>query len=107
MQPGLPPFTVTSSVEERVHVVRADGELDVATAPQLRAALNAAEDADAPAIRLDLSGLTFIDSTGIAVLVEYTARSRANSDRLRILSGPAVDFALEVSGTRSHLPLVT
>ncbi len=106
MEHGVPPFSVSSSAEDRVHVVSVAGELDLATAPELRAALDVAEAGAAHAITLDLSEVDFIDSTGVAVLIEYTARSRANGDRLRILAGPAVEHVLDVSGTRSHLPLL-
>ncbi len=106
MEPGVPSFSVDSRTEDGVQLVSVAGELDLATAPELRAALDAAEAGAARAIALDLSEVTFVDSTGIAVLVEYTARSRSNGDRLRILSGPAVDRVLDVSGTRRHLPMV-
>ncbi len=106
MQPVLPPFSVGVRTEERRCIVSVAGELDLATAPELRAALDVAEDGEAQAITLDLSGVTFMDSTGVAVLVEYTARSRADGDRIRILAGPAVARVLEVSGTGAHLPLI-
>lgn len=62
------------SVEERngVRVILLRGELDVATARKLADGLSALE--DSPVV-IDLSGLTFIDSSGISVLVrEYNRR---------------------------------
>jgi anti-sigma B factor antagonist len=49
------------------------GELDLATVPDLKAAL-AARNGVTEAATLDLSELTFIDSSGIHAIVEY-ARS--------------------------------
>jgi len=49
-------------------VVRVDGEVDLATAPALWAALERAL-ADGDQLVLDLSAVTFIDSTGLSVLL--------------------------------------
>src|ERR1700677_2220817 len=49
-------------------VVKLIGELDVSTAPQLEACLEGLG-ADGPDVRLDLSGLSFCDSSGISALV--------------------------------------
>lgn len=64
------PFTV--SVELRsptIRVVRVGGELDLATVPRLRAA---ALDETGPLVRLvvDLSGVTFLGSVALGVLLE-------------------------------------
>lgn len=48
------------------------GELDFATTGPLRARLRALGD---PPVVLDLSGLTFTDSTGLALLLEERART--------------------------------
>jgi anti-anti-sigma factor len=47
------------------------------------------EATDAEAIVLDLSGLTFMDSTGVRLIVNADARSRADADRLTLLRAPA------------------
>jgi anti-sigma B factor antagonist len=55
-----------------------NGELDLATAPKLRTAL-----ADATgSVRLDLGGVTFLDSSAISVLVETHQRLDGASGRL-------------------------
>lgn len=60
-------------VEQRgdVAVVRAAGEVDAATAPQLAGALEG--DAARSDVELDLSGVTFIDSSGIRVVARVHA----------------------------------
>jgi anti-sigma B factor antagonist len=67
--------------------VIADGELDLSTAPLLEAALLAAEATGATAITLDIDAVSFIDSTGLRVLLEAHARSETDSRRLRLTRG--------------------
>ncbi len=62
-------FTADPHTDGGTVVLRLHGELDMAAAPRLVRALNAALDASPTAITLDLSGLTFVDSTGIGVFV--------------------------------------
>jgi anti-sigma B factor antagonist len=50
-------------------VVVASGEIDLTTAPGLRQALQAASH-DAALVMLDLTLVTFIDSTGLAALLD-------------------------------------
>jgi anti-anti-sigma factor len=52
------------------------GELDLSTAGELRLALERLR-SDRVGVRLDLSRLAFIDSSGIAVLVEAVRANRA------------------------------
>ncbi len=46
-----------------------EGELDIASVPSLEAALNGSIGAGGP-ITLDLSGLTFIDSSGVGAILK-------------------------------------
>jgi anti-sigma B factor antagonist len=59
----------------QVHIA---GEIDLATAGQLRVALRAVVAAAAPSteVRVDLSGVTFLDAIGIGVLVTASAAAR-------------------------------
>ncbi|HVF79312.1 MAG TPA: STAS domain-containing protein [Solirubrobacteraceae bacterium] len=98
-------LTVTSEREGAVHTICLSGELDLATADVVNDELMRAEGDDASSIVLDLSGLTFIDSTGLRLLVTAAARSRADSDRLALLrGGPAVQRAFALTGLEAHLP---
>jgi anti-sigma B factor antagonist len=88
-------------------VVRAWGELDIASAKLLSDELRAAIDSDASAIVLDLNGVSFIDSTGLRALVMAAANSRSNGDRLGMRCGSAaLQKALKVSGLERSLPLI-
>ena len=55
------------------------GELDMATAPRLGRVLDEALDTMPDTVRLDLSELTFLDSTGIRVLMTASRRARDQS----------------------------
>ena len=77
------------------------GELDLATAGRLEQALAEAGDA----VLLDLRGLTFMDSTGVRLLVQAHLRSTADSERLTLLRGQAaVQRVLQLSGVDVLLP---
>ena len=83
------------------------GELDLANAKTLSAELAAAE-AEGLAITLDMRGLEFIDSTGIAVLVTAHNRLNGGSDRLSLIRSDALAVArvMEMTGLDSRLPFV-
>lgn len=60
-------------------VLAVAGEIDVATSPELRRELHQLADRDASQIVLDLSEVTFIDSSGLGVLVGTLKRLREES----------------------------
>ena len=57
------------SVDERTHVVSPSGEIDALTAPQLGRRLLGLAEAGKTHVVVDLSLVTFLDSTGIGVLL--------------------------------------
>jgi anti-sigma B factor antagonist len=60
--------------------VRCHGEIDVATVPELDRVLRGLIDRKAgETVRVDMAGVTFIDSSGLGVLV--SALKRAREDR--------------------------
>ncbi len=56
--------------------VRLRGELDMSTAAQLRDELQRLATEEAPKVTVDLSGLAFVDSTGLSVLITGLKRFR-------------------------------
>jgi anti-anti-sigma factor len=81
-------LTMRSTRDGDAHVIALAGELDLAGADLLEGELQRVEATDAPQIVLDLRELEFIDSTGIRLIYMADARSRRDSDRLRIRRGP-------------------
>ena len=75
--------------------VRASGELDLATAPELRECLALV----AGDVVLDLTGVTFVDSSAIALLVSEHRRRVAKNEALTVTgSSPMALRVFEISG---------
>jgi anti-anti-sigma factor len=79
-------------------IVAAAGEIDLSTAGELRsAATEAAHDCER--LRLDLSEVEFIDSTGLGGLLELRSTLRARNVVLEIVAGDGpVRQAVEITG---------
>jgi anti-sigma B factor antagonist len=77
---------VTLHVEDTHVLVVATGEVDVYTAPQLRAALLEAIASSRPGVVVDLRQVTFIDSSGLGVLVGGLKRAKTSGQWLRVVS---------------------
>jgi anti-sigma B factor antagonist len=67
----------------RCAIVSASGEFDAFAAPDLRAALLQA--ADAEALVCDLSGVAFMDSTALGVVVGAFKRAREDGHELHVV----------------------
>jgi anti-sigma B factor antagonist len=81
------------------HVIAVDGELDLTAAPDLRRAIEAAIDAGAIALVVDLNEVTFIDSTAIGVLLATRERLARSGGSLDIVCNePNVVRVLEIVG---------
>ena len=88
-----------------VHTIALRGEMDLSNAGEVERELTHAEATDAATILIDLSELTFMDSTGIRLLIAADARSRADSCRLRLTRPPAPVFrVLCIAGIDGMLP---
>lgn len=86
--------------------VQAAGELDIATAPHVDAVLNELA-APGQTVTLDLRALTFMDSSGINLLLKHVARARKHGVTLSIITPPpGVARVLDVAGVARLLPLV-
>jgi anti-sigma B factor antagonist len=98
---------VVAAVEEqdRAVVVKLVGELDLYNAAEVRDALDGVCSRKPGRIVVDLSEVTFIDSTGLGVLVE--ARSKLADRKSFLLSAPQPETrrALEISGLAKHMPI--
>ena len=64
------------------------GELDLDTVPELEAAVAAARAEGADEVVVDLSGLGFMDSSGLRCLVQADDRATAEGWRLILVRGP-------------------
>lgn len=91
-----------------VLVVYVSGELDLNTAPDFRAAVEEQLDArpDLANIVLVLRDVTFIDSSGLGVILGRYKRLRAHGGRLVAVSpSPHARKVFELSGLSSIIPV--
>jgi anti-sigma B factor antagonist len=80
-----------------VHVI---GEVDMATAPELRRALVAASAGRPPAIVVDLTAVGFLDSSGIGVLAGAYRQLQAHGGQLHVAtSSPLIVRLFEITHT--------
>ncbi|HYQ64556.1 STAS domain-containing protein [Actinophytocola sp.] len=89
------------SVENHSVVVRAVGEVDMLTAPRLSRQLDLAEAIVVPPapVVLDLTGLTFLASAGLSLLLAHDKRCTELGSSLAIVpGGRAVTRPLKLTG---------
>ncbi len=77
-------LSITSETKGEATVVKVGGDLDVYTAPRLKETLEQAM-AGGARVALDLSGVQFIDSTALGVLVGALQLSQANGGDFRLV----------------------
>jgi anti-anti-sigma factor len=96
-------FDPTPEISFPVHemagcsVVVAAGELDIWTCPALRKALDAAADS-ARRLIVDLTDVTFLDSSGVGVLLDARMRGRQRGPVVLVGVAGMVRRVLQISG---------
>jgi anti-sigma B factor antagonist len=100
---SLDAFALTVETQGLAAVVWVRGELDIATAPELRECLARL---DGQPMTLDLSGVTFMDSGGLAILAWATKRAHECGAELNVRGvRPAQMRVLEITGLADQLNL--
>src|SRR3954451_15405963 len=100
-------FTVEIEPERDIVRVCPCGELDLATIPRLREPIDELVAAGFDRGVLDLRELTFLDSSGLRLVLELAGASRADGWELALIEGAAeVQRVFEVTGLRPLLPFV-
>jgi anti-anti-sigma factor len=83
------------------------GEFDLSNASQVEDALKEVETDRPSLLVIDLRELTFMDSTGLRVMVSADARARDDSRRLVVVQGPeSVHRVFRITGLDDHLDIV-
>ena len=112
---GLEPFAIEVQRRDHLTIVRPSGELDMATIETLRTTL---DDATAETLRaaldgvesgarlvLDLRRLSFIDATGLHLLVALDERAQRDGFLLTLIAPEApIDRAIQLCGLDQALP---
>jgi anti-sigma B factor antagonist len=115
---GPAPFQASASeIEGGIRLLEVNGELDLSTATQLSGPLDEAVESPAAAVLIDLTDCTFIDSTGIALIVRAWQRVDAaagnggegglvlccqNEQVRRVLEVTGLEHSLRVLATRDE-----
>ncbi|MEU8799085.1 STAS domain-containing protein [Spirillospora sp. NPDC048819] len=94
------PTIATASAEARLTrerfaedtVIAISGELDIASTPALRERLHTALRDTGPYVVIDLSGVTFCDASGLALLVDARRRTEPKGTTV-VLAGPRPQMA--------------
>jgi anti-sigma B factor antagonist len=86
-------FDVAVTIEDDGMVVSVCGEIDVSTAPKLRGALAKVQarhhfDEEKPTVVVDLSGVTYMDASGLGVLVGAARRAHCDGNDI-VLRDPS------------------
>ena len=98
----LAPFGWQARVDGPVLKIRFEGDLDLSVFDECEAALEQPLAGPERTVLLDLSGLTFIDSTGLRVLIHIKQTTDVAGKRLLLSGVPGVVArVLEVSGVTS------
>lgn len=104
--PGTKPGTgsmelglVSECLGEAVGFIRLNGEVDVYSAPRLRNAMLEHIDAGRPSLIVELSEVTYLDSSGLGVLVAGLKRAKEHEGQVYIIAPmPRIMRVLEITG---------
>ena len=104
----MSPFDVTITEHGGTVHVSLRGELDISSAPRLQDDLARVEADEPERIVLDLSGLDFMDSTGLRLLIGADSRARNAGRRLIVIQGnEMVQRVLRVTRLDERLEIVS
>jgi anti-sigma B factor antagonist len=89
---------LSTATDGRTLIFRLRGSFDIATAPSVRAALTDASDEKRDVV-VDLTGLEFLDSTGLGALIGAHRRATEGGGSLRLIAseGPILRL-LNITG---------
>ena len=84
------------------------GQMDISCGDRFIACLREARDSEPGLLVIDLRGVTFIDSTGLALLLKADGLARQNQFELQLVRSGAkiVQAVLEATGVEKFLPVV-
>ena len=103
---SLDQIEIVSRRLEHGIVLVVSGEIDLATAPAVERELLRAEESH-DLVAIDLSKISFMDSTGLHAITAANHRLRERGGQLLIVQGPPqVSRLFELTGLSDHLDLV-
>jgi anti-sigma B factor antagonist len=102
-----PEFSLSKeSLDSDRHVVAVSGEIDLFTAPELKASLSESIESGHSRIVVDLTDTTFLDSTALGVLIGAVKRLRSRDGRLTIVNvDDNIAKTFEITGLDQIFPI--
>jgi len=98
---GGVPFSIAVRQSDAQVVVAASGDIDLATVDRVNAALG---DASGRLLVLDLREVTFLDTSGLRLVLDHHRRACRGGRRFALLSGPPqVQRLFDIAGITDHL----
>jgi anti-sigma B factor antagonist len=98
-------------VEERkprIYVVVLDGDVDMSTSPEVRRAMVPIFQQGVAHVIVDLSGVSYMDSSGIATLIEGFQRSQQKGIRFTLAGmRPSVEAAFDLAHLKEVFEVVS
>ncbi len=73
---------IEKTAEQGTTTLRLSGEIDLHASPELRKALHECAEEKVAVLLLDFSGVSYIDSSGLATLIEYVRESADHGGKL-------------------------
>jgi anti-sigma B factor antagonist len=99
-------FDLAVSEQQGWVVLAVTGELDVATAPRLRQEAVRLTSSGSHRLVIELSGVGFLDSTGLGVIVGILKRTRTHGGELALAGAePQVRKVFEITRMSDILPI--
>ena len=88
---------ITERTEDNIPVVSITGDIDLETSPKLREFLKPKSSKKTPCLLLDFGGVNYIDSSGLATLIEYFQAVQGFKGKLALASlSPRVKNVFEI-----------
>jgi anti-anti-sigma factor len=104
--PNIAPLSIRHTVRAGKHRLALTGELDIDSASELEEAVREAC-ASGTGLVIDLRKVTFMDSTGLRVLIVAGRLCEEKGDELRIIPGEDIQRILEMTGLDRVLPFTS
>jgi anti-sigma B factor antagonist len=102
-------FEIAVGGERETKIIWVAGELDLSTVPALTHRVDSQFGESLTTLTLDLSDLTFMDSSGLRLLIELNQRAQREAWRLILIPSKheSANTVLRVTGADTALPFET
>jgi anti-anti-sigma factor len=97
-----PPFLLETTIRGAYAVVRADGEIDIAAVPRLRAWVRRAA-RRSPRVIVDLRTVEFMDTFALSAMILLQEEARADEWTMHCIAGPGIQRLLDLAHARDAL----